>query len=171
MRTARSSTAEAGEPGREACVSGRTARLAAAAGAAGHPETRLPAAVSQDPSGAVALLAQKEFLVTWDLNYMKYSGSQLIDWGSQISGRKVSLEGQPVGRGVDVVGGKAVQVHPAVAANAEARRFVVVWDNDRQISARLFDASGRKIGPVILVSTENDLQESFPHVAINAKGS
>jgi len=274
------------------------------------------------------VLGGKEFLVTWDLNYMRYSGSELIDWGSEISGRKVDLEGQPVGdvlrlesfedrsdesvhslaadasgrftilwheldgrvgllmrrfspnevrlgttmldrvpgfsigddlhpavamdpsgrlaaawtrsesgpirmqlfdataaprgaafattnsekqrhpalamtngqvilvseraRGasapavtvqrfdlagkqiavrVQVGGNEGSQVDPAVAANDEARRFVVVWDNGRKIRARVFDASGRKIGPVILVSTESHLEQSFPHVALNAKGS
>jgi hypothetical protein len=80
------------------------------------------------------------------------------------------FDGRPLGREVAVVGGSSLQSHPAVAANA-AGRFVVVWSNRQGIQARLFDAAGRKVGPVIQVSTETRFADDYPHAAMDPQGN
>jgi len=80
------------------------------------------------------------------------------------------FEGRPLGREVAVVGGRGFQSHPSVAANT-AGRFVVVWSNRQGIQARLFDAAGRKIGPVIQVSTETRFADDYPHAAMDPQGN
>jgi hypothetical protein len=80
------------------------------------------------------------------------------------------FEGRPIGREVAVVGGEGSQIHPSVAANT-AGRFVVVWSNRQGIQARLFDAAGKKVGPVIQVSTETRFADDYPHAVMDPQGN
>ena len=104
---------------------------------------------SHDLAGpGVAALGQREFLVTWDLSYQQYSGSQLVDWGSAISGRKVSLLGQPTGDELvlEPFEQKSVQSFHNLAADA-AGRFVTFWFelDTRDLLLRLFDPDGNPL--------------------------
>lgn len=92
-------------------------------------------AVSPEPhhygllSPDVAISGPQEFLVSWDVSYQRYNGSQLVDWGAAISGRKVSFEGQPVGEDLvlEPFERRTYQGSHSLAANASGR-FAVLWD-------------------------------------------
>jgi hypothetical protein len=101
----------------------------------------------------VAVLRQREFLVTWDVNYQRYSGSQLIDWGGAISGRKVNLQGQPVGEelALEPFERRGTQGYHRMAADASGR-FGVVWQElksndliDTQLLLRRFAPDGTEL--------------------------
>ncbi|HKH47222.1 MAG TPA: hypothetical protein VKM72_21410 [Thermoanaerobaculia bacterium] len=85
--------------------------------------------------------------------------------------QRFNAAGQRLGPAVPVVGRNSFQALPAVAANAEGR-FVVAWvGNHRGIDARVFDRSGRKIGPVLRVSRATVYGDNSPHVALDARGN
>jgi hypothetical protein len=77
----------------------------------------------------VAVSGPQEFLVSWDVSYQRYNGSQLVDWGAAISGRKVSFEGQPIGEELvlEPFERRTYQGSHSLAANASGR-FAVLWD-------------------------------------------
>jgi hypothetical protein len=93
----------------------------------------------------VAVLPQQEFLVTWDLNFQRYSGSQLTDFGAAISGRKVSLQGQPVGEELilEPFEQHTTQGYHRMAADASGR-FGVLWQelDSTQLLLRRFAPDG-----------------------------
>lgn len=93
----------------------------------------------------VVVLGRREFLVTWDLAYQRYSGSQLVDWGSAISGRKVSLRGEPAGEELvlEPFEPRSYQGFHRLAADA-AGRFVTLWHerDSSDLLLRLFAPDG-----------------------------
>jgi hypothetical protein len=96
----------------------------------------------------IAVLGQREFLVTWDLSFHQYSGSQLVDWGSAISGRKVSLLGQPTGEDLvlDPYERHTNQGFQRLAADADGR-FAILWqDTPGGFLLRRFAPDGALLG-------------------------
>jgi hypothetical protein len=112
-----------------------------------------PVAVGESPDHHLAtpeakVLGQREFLVTWDLNYQRYSGSQLTDWGSAISGRKVSLLGAPVLEELvlEPFESHSFQGYHRLASDA-AGRFAILWQelDSQELLLRLFDPDGSRL--------------------------
>jgi hypothetical protein len=71
--------------------------------------------------------ARNEYLVVWsDFRTCATGGP-----GSNIWGRRVGSGGNLIGRNLRISGGPANEVDPAVAWNADADEYLVVWEDDR----------------------------------------
>lgn len=122
----------------------------------------------------VAVLGQREFLVSWDLQYQRYSGSQLVDWGSAISGRKVSLQGQPAGEELvlEPFERRSYQGFHRLAADA-AGRFAVLWQelDASDLLLRLFAPDGSPLETTRLEPDPGFVEYPYLHaVAMDPSG-
>jgi hypothetical protein len=122
----------------------------------------------------VAVLGQREFLVTWDLGYQRYSGSQLVDWGSAISGRKITLQGQPAGEELilEPFERRSYQGFHRLAADA-AGRFAVLWQerDTSDLLLRLFAPDGSRLETTRLEPDPGFVEYPYLHaVAMDPSG-
>jgi len=130
------------------------------------------AATGYDMNPAVAWdSAANEYLVVWD------DGRNHGSRGSDIYGRRVSAFGRVLGKDFRVSGRNALQndSQPAVAWNATAAEYFVVWVDARSFATRAHDIYGRRVAsaglPIAddarispLSATSNEI---FPAVAWN----
>jgi hypothetical protein len=119
-------------------------RRVSAAGSAVGPDFRIsgPAAIDVESNPAVAWNATaNEYLVVWDDN--RNSSTRSLD----IYGRRVSAAGTPLGADFRVSGAGAIwdDLWPAVAWDATANEYLVVWDDGRNSSTRSWDIYGRRV--------------------------
>lgn len=118
--------------------------------------------------------AADEYLVVWD------DGRNDSTRGSDIYGRRVAADGTRLGPDFRISGNRALDDEvPAVAWNAKANQYLVVWRDARNRSTRGFDTFGRRISaagaPVgadfRISGVAATANESQPAVAWNAKAN
>jgi len=171
-----------------------------------EPSAPRTAAVAMDPSGAIsaAWLQEKEgfdqttnelWVQLFDANLAPVGGSFQVRVPPQganppalamargntilvdhflvgddvlLAVQRFDAQGRPLGRKIPVADGSTDRNQPAIAANAEGR-FVVVWRDNFGIGARLFDASGRRVGP--LIRAGRAAFADLPDVAMDSRGN
>jgi len=98
--------------------------------------------LSDDESPAVAWNeTADEYLVVWT---DERNGST---WASDIYGRRVGPDGAVIGGDFGISGPNALSYEdePAVAWNQTANQYLVVWQDGRNLSTRLYDIYGRRV--------------------------
>ncbi len=133
-----------------------TLLLAAAvgAGAEGAEEPRVSPVLGPDLriSGPNATAFEAYPAVAWNQTANQY----LVVWedgrndstGWDIYGRRVGASGARIGGDVRISGVNATanEYYPAVAWNQTANQYLVVWQDDRNLSSRHWDIYGRRVG-------------------------
>ena len=115
---------------------------------------------------------RNEYLVVWEDDRFRETR------GSDVRGRRVAANGRRLGNDFPISGSRATgcDCRPAVTWNAAASRYLVVWEDGRNESARGFDIYGRvvrpngkRLGPDFRISGNRAVgSEGRPAVAWNA---
>jgi len=133
-------------------------------------------------SGSKATVGEQDPAVAWNATADEY----LVVWedrrnevtrGRDVYGRRVSADGKPVGgdRRISGKGATTDDDNPAVAWNAAANDYLVVWQDARNAATRKWDiyaravgADGKPVGPDTLISGLNAFaDEAYPAIACN----
>ena len=109
--------------------------------------------------------ATNEHLVVWEDHHWS-SGN---DW--DIYGRRVGIDGGPLGSAFSIAGATNKQLAPDVAFNSTLGEFLVVWEDeysttDHDILAQRVDTNGILVGSQITISRFSNF-ESNPAVVYN----
>jgi len=119
---------------------------------------------------AVAMNRQGKFVITWHSS--EHDGNSY-----DIFAQRFRINGKPIGPEFQVnTYTESAQVLPAVAMDVKGN-FVITWESleqdgdDYGIFAQRFNKNGKPLGPEFQVNTNSFREQTWPAVAMDAKGN